>query len=98
MWRKLHQLETKQNPFFGKVDSPRQVHFVKPELVAEIRFTEWTHESGEGGVKMRAPVFQGLRTDKRPSECRFEAAHPTREEVKKAESGDPSPQDTQRAG
>lgn len=98
MWKKLHKLETKQNPFFGKVDSPRQVHFVKPELVAEIRFTEWTHESGGGGVKMRAPVFQGLRTDKQPDECRFEAAHPTRDEVKKAERGTVQSQRRQRAG
>ena len=88
MWEKLHKLETNKNPFFGKVDSPRKVHFVKPELVAEIRFTEWTHESGEGGMKMRAPVFQGLRTDKDPRDCRFEVKKSTREEVKKAESGD----------
>jgi|SRR5579859_2559400 len=88
MWEKLHKLETNKNPFFGKVDSPRSVHFVKPEMVAEIRFTEWTHESGEGGVKMRAPVFQGLRTDKDPRDCTFEVKKSTREEVKKAESGD----------
>jgi bifunctional non-homologous end joining protein LigD len=88
MWEKLHKLETNKNPFFGKVDSPRKVHFVKPQLVAEIRFTEWTHESGEGGMKMRAPVFQGLRTDKDPRECRFEVKKSSREEVKKAESGD----------
>ena len=88
MWKKLEKLETSQNPFFGKVDSPRRVHYVKPELVAEIRFTEWTHESGEGGVKMRAPVFQGLRTDKDARDCRFEVAHPTGVEVKKAETGD----------
>jgi bifunctional non-homologous end joining protein LigD len=74
MWEMLHKLETKQNPFHGKVDSPRRVHFVRPELVAEIRFTEWTHETGEGGVKMRAPVFQGLRKDKSPRECRFDEA------------------------
>ena len=44
----------------------------KPELVAEIKFTEWTHEGESGAVKMRAPVFQGLRFDKKPEECRFE--------------------------
>jgi bifunctional non-homologous end joining protein LigD len=70
------------------VDSPRKVHFVEPKLVAEIRFTEWTHESGDGGMKMRAPVFQGLRTDKDPRELRFEEKKSTSEQVKKAESGD----------
>ena len=72
MWEMLHKLESKNSPFTGKVDSPRKVHFVKPELVAEIKFTEWTHETAEGGIKMRAPVFQGLRTDKDPSECVFD--------------------------
>ena len=86
MWEKLHQLDTKHNPFTGKIDSPRQVHFVKPKLVAEIKFTEWTHESQEGGIKMRAPVFQGLRDDKDPRECVFEVKKPTREAVKDAES------------
>ena len=49
-----------RNPFFGKVESDRRVHFVKPELVAEIKFTEWTHEGQSGGIKMRAPVFPGI--------------------------------------
>ena len=72
MWNRLQPLETTRNPFFGKVESDRRVHFVKPELVAEIKFTEWTHEGQSGAVKMRAPVFEGLRIDKKPSECKFE--------------------------
>ncbi|MGO9515720.1 MAG: non-homologous end-joining DNA ligase [Candidatus Korobacteraceae bacterium] len=72
LWKRLHALETTHSPFFGRVESTRPVHFVKPELVAEIKFTEWTHEGQSGGVKMRAPVFEGLRFDKRPTECIFE--------------------------
>jgi bifunctional non-homologous end joining protein LigD len=72
LWKLLHALETKRNPFFGKVDSTRPVHLVKPELVAEIKFTEWTLEGQTGGMKMRAPVFEGLRFDKKPTECKFE--------------------------
>ncbi|HKR29262.1 MAG TPA: non-homologous end-joining DNA ligase [Terriglobales bacterium] len=87
MWKKLQKLETRQNPFSGKVDSPRKVHFVKPELVAEIKFTEWTHETDIGGIKMRAPVYEGLREDKNPRECVFEFKHPVLEEVSKAERG-----------
>jgi bifunctional non-homologous end joining protein LigD len=49
----------------------QKVHWVKPELVAEIRFTEWTHETVEGGLKLRAPVFMGLRDDKNPKDCTF---------------------------
>lgn len=68
VWQELKKLETKQNPFFAPVDA-RRVHWVKPELVCEVKFTEWTHETAEGGLKLRAPVFMGLREDKDPQEC-----------------------------
>ncbi len=74
MWKRLQPLETARSPFLGKVESDRRVHYIKPELVAEIKFTEWTHEGQSGAVKMRAPVFEGLRLDKKPSECKFERA------------------------
>jgi bifunctional non-homologous end joining protein LigD len=67
----LKELETNRNPFHGPVDA-KNIHWVKPERVAEIKFTEWTHETSEGGVKLRAPVFLGLREDKDPKECTFE--------------------------
>jgi bifunctional non-homologous end joining protein LigD len=38
----LKKLETKKNPFFGEVEALRKVNWVKPELVAEIEFAEWT--------------------------------------------------------
>jgi bifunctional non-homologous end joining protein LigD len=76
LWKLLKPLETTTNPFGQRVDASRRVHFVRPELVAQIKFTEWTHEGNSGQVKMRAPVFLGLRADKSPKECRFErAAH-----------------------
>ncbi|GAC1429521.1 MAG: hypothetical protein NVSMB58_04880 [Terriglobales bacterium] len=66
----VEELETNESPFFGPVDA-RNVHWVRPERVAEIKFSEWTHETSEGGVKLRAPVFMGLREDKDPRECTF---------------------------
>jgi bifunctional non-homologous end joining protein LigD len=84
MWKRLQPLESSRNPFFGKVESDRRVYYVRPELVAEIRFTEWTHEGQSGAIKMRAPVFQGLRFDKQPNECRFEQMASTRTELGKA--------------
>jgi len=66
----LKDRETNRNPFHGNVDA-RKVHWIKPELVAEIKFTEWTHETADGGLKLRAPVFMGLREDKDPKECTF---------------------------
>jgi bifunctional non-homologous end joining protein LigD len=66
----LKDRETKTTPFHGNVDA-RHVHWIRPELVAEIKFTEWTHETADGGLKLRAPVFMGLREDKDPKECTF---------------------------
>jgi bifunctional non-homologous end joining protein LigD len=70
----LQSLKTKQNPFYGEIGGLRKVQFVRPELVAEIKFAEWTHETAEGGMKLRAPVFMGLRFDKPAEECRLAEA------------------------
>ena len=85
MHSSLEPLATNKNPFYGEIGGLRKVHFVQPKLVAEIKFTEWTHETSEGGVKLRAPVFMGLRPDKAPEECTLEDAIPkaTREAVGK---------------
>jgi bifunctional non-homologous end joining protein LigD len=74
MFARLQPLKTKKNPFYGEIGGLRKVQFVRPELVAEIKFAEWTHETAEGGVKLRAPVFMGLRADKPAEECRLEEA------------------------
>ncbi len=44
-------------------------HWVKPELVAEVKFAEWTPER-----RLRHPVYLGLRTDKKATEVRIEGA------------------------
>ena len=41
----------------------RQIHWVQPVLVAQIRFAEWTRDG-----KLRQPVYLGLREDKVPKE------------------------------
>jgi len=66
----LKDIETPKNPFTGPVE-PKKVHWVNPVRVAEVKFSEWTHETAEGGLKLRAPVFMGLREDKDPEECTF---------------------------
>ncbi|HKT89544.1 MAG TPA: non-homologous end-joining DNA ligase [Candidatus Sulfotelmatobacter sp.] len=80
IWKTLQKLETKKNPFYGEVEALRKVSWIKPELVAEIEYSEWTHGTGAGsGPKLRAPVFQGLRDDKDPKECtlaQIEGEHP----------------------
>lgn len=67
----LKAIETSKKPFTGSVDAKR-AHWVKPVRVAEVKFSEWTHETDEGGLKLRAPVFLGLREDKNPEDCTFQ--------------------------
>lgn len=68
VWKLLQERASAKNPFSGPVESPRKTHWVKPELVAEIQFGEWTQEAG-AGAHLRAPVFLGLRLDKDAREC-----------------------------
>jgi len=70
IFQALKDLETNRSSFHGKVDA-RKVHWLKPERVTEVKFSEWTHETSDGGLKLRAPVFLGLREDKDPKECTF---------------------------
>jgi bifunctional non-homologous end joining protein LigD len=71
IWKLLKARETKQKPFYGEVEALRKVFWVKPDLVAEIEYAEWTEGAGGGSgePKLRAPVFLGLRDDKDPKEC-----------------------------
>jgi bifunctional non-homologous end joining protein LigD len=65
----LEPLITKTNPFAGPVKALRDVTWVKPELVAEIKYLEVTPDG-----LLRAPVFLNLRPDKNPKECVREIA------------------------
>ena len=60
---KLHSIETAQPPFANpEVVDEQSPRWVRPELVATVRFDRWT---GDG--KLRAPVFVGLRPDTDPA-------------------------------
>lgn len=85
IWKKLKPLEQAKSPFAFKPESSRRLHYLRPELVAEIKLTEWTHEGQSGAIKMRAPVFQGLREDKKPRECRFEMPSSAKSELQAIE-------------
>src|SRR5687768_16617974 len=61
--QKLLPLAQEESPFAGKVKVNRNVTWVKPELVCEISFAEWT----SGGL-MRQAIFEGLREDKKPTD------------------------------
>lgn len=56
---RLEALRTDESPFPPRAVPGRQHHWVKPVLVAEVSFSEWTNTGS-----VRHPVFQGLRQDK----------------------------------
>jgi DNA ligase D-like protein (predicted ligase) len=68
--KRLEPLEQEDNPF-GNRRGPRggQLHYVKPTLVAEIEFSEWTQHD-----LLRHPRFAGLRRDKKAKDVHREKA------------------------
>ena len=65
----LVPLEIKECPFRNRPKTNERPHWARPELVAQIKFTEWTADA-----KLRHPVYLGLRDDKRPQEVHREQA------------------------
>jgi bifunctional non-homologous end joining protein LigD len=61
--KKLRKLDTDTCPLASDGFPTLHVHWVKPELVAQIGFGEWTTAG-----KLRQPRFLGLRFDKDPGE------------------------------
>lgn len=73
LWETMSGLE-RETPAF--IDPPRKaearnVHWVSPELVAEIEFSGWTE-----AYSLRHPVFKGLREDKEARRIRRETVLP----------------------
>ncbi|MGK5014641.1 DNA ligase D [Janthinobacterium sp. HLS12-2] len=60
--RRLEALAIGTSPFAGKAGGVRQPIWVKPQLVAEVSFAQWT-----SGGAVRHGVFHGLREDKKPA-------------------------------
>jgi bifunctional non-homologous end joining protein LigD len=60
-------LQTNKSPFKQHVKDQATRTWVKPLLVAEVKFSEWT-AAGE----MRHPAFLGLREDKKPKDVMLE--------------------------
>ena len=59
LMRRLKEREQEESPLGEAPRELRAAHWVRPDLVAEVEFTEWT---GEG--RLRHPSFKGLRFDK----------------------------------
>ena len=87
-WHRLQPLATGTMPLdvapprstrFGSPLMLSRVHWVRPELVAEVKFLTWTDDN-----LLRQVVYEGLRDDKPAKEVRREVAHPTGDAVGRA--------------
>jgi bifunctional non-homologous end joining protein LigD len=61
MHQKLKKIGSLKCPFQTEPDPNMPVSWVRPRLVCEVSFAEWTKDG-----KMRQPIFRGLRVDKSP--------------------------------
>ena len=65
----LKPLEIADCPFSERPRTNERAHWVKPTLVAQVKFTEWTDDA-----KLRHPTYLGLRDDIDPAKVRREPA------------------------
>jgi bifunctional non-homologous end joining protein LigD len=78
----LRAREIRTSPFSERIKTNEPAHWTKPELVAEVKFTEWTAEG-----RLRHPVYLGLRDDKKAEEVKIEGS---RESQRSGSSRSPS--------
>jgi bifunctional non-homologous end joining protein LigD len=72
IYKKLQAMRIDKCPVDYVPYTNRDPIWIRPELVAEIKFSDWTHEK-----IMRAPIFLRFREDKIPRECLIEGERPT---------------------
>ncbi len=71
LWERLQKLERQSSPFKAEPKPNAPVHWVRPEIVCEMSFSEWTSDGS-----MRHPQFEGLRPDKPPKTIHQETPKP----------------------
>ena len=67
VWKRLVPLETKTCPFSSVPRTNERPHWVQPQLLAEVKFTEWTTDG-----QLRHPTYMGLRDDAEAAAIRRE--------------------------
>ena len=68
MRRKLDAIEQRESPFVSSPRTNERAHWVKPKIVVEVKFAEWTADR-----KLRQPVFLGMRDDKDARDVHLES-------------------------
>jgi bifunctional non-homologous end joining protein LigD len=82
MARRLKRLERKSSPFSTAVRTNEKAHWVRPEVVVEVKFNEWTADN-----RLRQPIFLGVRDDKDPRQVTREATSVQKAEVRRSSGG-----------
>ncbi|HEY0529068.1 MAG TPA: DNA ligase D [Gemmatimonadaceae bacterium] len=67
MYKRLKPLATKTSPFEETPKTNELAHWVKPEIVVEVKFSEWTADR-----RLRQPIYLGVRDDKNAREVGLE--------------------------
>ncbi len=68
MYKLLAPLERDTPPFSTRPKTNEKPHWVRPKVVVEVKFSEWTADG-----RLRQPIYLGTRTDKPASEITREA-------------------------
>lgn len=79
VYKKLQPLIIKESPFVNPPKTNMPATWVKPKLVCEIKFTEWTRE-----LQARHAIFMGLREDKNAKDVNIENSKQMANILKKA--------------
>jgi bifunctional non-homologous end joining protein LigD len=92
VWKLLRVREIDRSPFSEGIRTNEPPHWARPDLVAQVRFTEWTADR-----KLRHPVYLGLRDDKPAAEVTREGpAANMRKTTPPSRAGSGPPQRTRR--
>jgi bifunctional non-homologous end joining protein LigD len=67
MAQRLAPLERPTSPFAEPVKTNERAHWVDPQVVIEVKFSQWTADG-----KLRHPIFLGVRDDKGPRDVQVE--------------------------
>ena len=73
LYARLRKIERKTTPFVNEVDVRPAPHWTSPELVVEVRFSEWTRDG-----YLRQPAYVGLRLDKSARDVVAEIPEPVK--------------------
>ncbi len=77
MYKRLKPLERKTSPFEETPKTNEKAHWVKPEVVVEVKFSEWTADR-----RLRQPIFVGVRDDKDAKDVGIEAPSVQRKTIR----------------